>query len=134
MDHVITITAEQFGRALCAYMGIKMGNIFFPYRIIRSSFTPPETMEIEMVSEVLGKETLFSLTSQLPGEGAHFRLSHEEVADALTREITLWRRIPYRGNQIRDLPEWVPDSVEIVLEYYPRGSLSKESQNRFGGL
>ncbi|MDB5266582.1 MAG: hypothetical protein JWN89_397 [Parcubacteria group bacterium] len=129
------IAAQQFGDAIAEFIARRTGHVFFPYRIARSSFVPPEILEVEISAEVIGKETKRGTDPREISDSERFQFSKEEIADALTSLINIFfRGIPYRGNQIAHLPEGMPDSVEFTLEYYPRGSSGKDSLHVFGGL
>lgn len=126
-----SISSREFGKAICNYIGKQTGHGFFPFRIVKSSFTPPETIEAEETDAYL--PDLPDSPLREVDEGAHFILTREEVLYAVSSYSHLMRRKFERMKLMRIGCE-LPDRLEFVIEISPRSTKTNKDLHSYGGL
>jgi len=136
MNTKFTFTAEQLAEAMLRYLQVRTNSFFFSFRISRSSFVPPQRFEVEMEAEALGEGPIDRCPSpHIVSSGERLTLTRQEVAHALTLHIMVYNPdIPYRGNQISRVPDFIPDRVEVELASLPFGRTIDEYLSHFGDL
>ncbi len=124
----ITITDQEFGRAVAYFTGILARRFYFPYRIIGSSFKPPKKVELEIA--------ISSLSNRLPNSEDQRTTDWPDTMGTgtieLTRDdilfaLTLWAQMHHRsdlgryctGSHVISAGD-IPLKVRFRLEQVPR--------------
>jgi len=127
----IVLTAQEFGNGIRQFISMKVGLLFFPYRIIRSSYQPPEEFRI-----ALDTQTKVLQIAEIPikediGLVVRFKLSKAEVIDAIALAICLKHMIFFKDNRVTTAPEGIPESMKIELEFIPKAAAAGKYPHEF---
>ncbi len=86
----ITISDQEFGKAIALFIGLLSGCSFFPYRIVGSTFIPPRKVEIKISKKLLSGRPHFPKNAQgwpdtkLTGV---YELTRDEILNAITLRL-----------------------------------------------
>ncbi|MBU6231894.1 hypothetical protein KGP36_04470 [Patescibacteria group bacterium] len=123
---------QNFGKAIVGFIGASQGSIFFPFRVIRSSFDPGKDITVSFTDKPKSRPEPVSPAGYLePTPHDVFTLSRDEVERALSRRISLMQGRQYVGNEIDSIDPDLPEEIRVSIEFVPQGSEFAGTKHEF---